>query len=115
MFNSVEYVRSLCEQRNIPISKLEKDCGFGNGYLNPKKVKRISYDRAVIIGEYLGLSPEEILTGGQKEKTATLSGDSLSSDDPLTAELKAEIDTMSPDHKELLLAQIRIMKERTAK
>lgn len=40
VFNSVEYVRDICSKRNIPISQLEKDCGFANGYMNPKKLKK---------------------------------------------------------------------------
>ena len=31
--NSVERVRSICKERKIPISKLEKDLGFANGYI----------------------------------------------------------------------------------
>ena len=63
MFNSVEFVRDVCKQRRIPISTLEKDCGFSNGYLNPKKMSRLPYDRAVIIGNYLNISASRILTG----------------------------------------------------
>ena len=63
MFNSVQYVRDVCQQRKIPISALEKACGFANGYLNPKKMTRISYDRAVLIGKYLGIPVTKILTG----------------------------------------------------
>ena len=63
MFNSVEYVREICSKRNIPISQLEKDCGFANGYLNPKKLKKIPYDRAKKIAEHLNLSLEYLLTG----------------------------------------------------
>lgn len=63
MFNSVEYVRSICHQRRIPISTLEKACGFSNGYLNPKKMARIPYDRAVLIGQYLNIPAQQILTG----------------------------------------------------
>lgn len=67
MFNSVEFVRSICHQRRIPISTLEKACGFSNGYLNPKKMTRIPYDRAVLIGQYLNLPAEKILTGEDPE------------------------------------------------
>lgn len=63
MFNSVEFVREICHQRRIPVSTLEKACGFSNGYLNPKKMSRLPYDRAVIIGNYLNISPNRILTG----------------------------------------------------
>ena len=63
MFNSVQFVRDICRQRRIPVSTLEKACGFSNGYLNPKKMTKIPYDRAVIIGKYLNVSANRILTG----------------------------------------------------
>ena len=63
MFNSVEFVRDICHQRRIPVSALEKACGFSNGYLNPKKMARIPYDRAVLIGKYLDIPVSRILTG----------------------------------------------------
>lgn len=68
MFNGVQYVRDLCQQRKIPISQLEKDCGFSNGYLNPKKMSKIPYERAVIIANYLGISADLILKGEETEK-----------------------------------------------
>ena len=63
MFNSVQYVRDICHQKKIPVSALEKACGFSNGYLNPKKMARIPYDRAVLIGKYLDIPVSRILTG----------------------------------------------------
>lgn len=52
--SDVEIVRSLCSDRKISIHTLEMACGFSNGYLNPKKApKRIPYDRAVLICQYL--------------------------------------------------------------
>ena len=79
MFDSVQYVRSICEQRKIAVSRLEKDCGFSNGYLNPKKMNRISYDRAVIIAEYLGITVESIMNGEDK-KEQPIATDELSSE-----------------------------------
>jgi hypothetical protein len=75
MFNSIEYIRNVCRQRKIPISQLEKDCGFGNGYLNPKKQKKLPYDRAVAAANYLDIPVNIILTGEeeQKEPPTTLS------------------------------------------
>lgn len=76
MLNSVQLVRDLCKERNIPIAKLEKDCGFSNGYLNPKKMSKIQYDRAIVIAEYLGVSADLILTGKNEVKNApTVSGE----------------------------------------
>lgn len=71
MFNSIQYVRDICQQRKIPISQLEKDCGFSNGYLNPKKVTKIPYDRAKIIAEYLQITVDSILNGPDAETAPT--------------------------------------------
>lgn len=83
MFNSVQLVRDLCKERNIPIAKLEKDCGFSNGYLNPKKMSKIPYDRAVVIAEYLNVSANLILTGIKNENAPTANGERSISDDEI--------------------------------
>ena len=70
MFNSVEFVREICQQRRIPVSTLEKACGFSNGYLNPKKMSKLPYDRAVIIGKYLNIPANRILTGEDAPESA---------------------------------------------
>lgn len=59
--NGVERVRSVCKEKGIPISKLEKDLGFANGYLNPKKLKTIPYERAILISNYLDVSLNTVL------------------------------------------------------
>ena len=67
MFNSVEYVRNICKERRIAVSALEKACGFSNGYLNPRKMVKLPYDRAVTIADYLSIPVEQILTGETKK------------------------------------------------
>lgn len=83
MFNRVQYVRDLCKERNIAISQLEKDCGFSNGYLNPKKMSKISYERAVIIAEYLKVPVSDILEGPDNKKAPTETGERQVSDDDI--------------------------------
>lgn len=34
MDNVIDKIREICEQKNISVSKMEKDLGFGNGYQN---------------------------------------------------------------------------------
>lgn len=81
MFNGVEYVRKICKDKKIAISKLEKDCGFSNGYLNPKKVSKIPYDRATLIAEYLNIDVKDILDGpSNKIKNFELPQDAVSVD-----------------------------------
>ena len=56
--NSVERVKAICKERHIPIYKLEKDCGFANGYIGQLRKGTFPSDRLYIIAEYLGVSPE---------------------------------------------------------
>ncbi len=53
MSTGVEYVRELCKNKKVPISTLEKECGFANGYLNPKKASKIPYERALLITKFM--------------------------------------------------------------
>lgn len=57
----VEYVRQKCQEKGISTRKLEIDLGFSNGYLNPKRRKKLPYDRAVLIAEYLDINLNRIL------------------------------------------------------
>ena len=83
MFNSVQYVRDICKERGIAISQLEKECGFSNGYLNPKKMTKLPYDRAVVISEYLNVPVTDILEGPDNKKAPTKSGERQVSDDDI--------------------------------
>jgi len=70
MFNSVQFVRDICKERGIPVSQLERQCGFSNGYLNAKKLTRLPYDRAQLIAVYLDIDVDLILTGEKKDAPA---------------------------------------------
>lgn len=69
--DSVERVKTLCKDRRIPIYKLERDCGFSNGYISQLRKGTFPSDRLYRIADYLNVSPSYILTG--KEKTDDLS------------------------------------------
>lgn len=53
MLYGIEYIRDECKKRKIALYILERDCGFANGYLNPKRLNKIPYDRALKIAGYL--------------------------------------------------------------
>lgn len=118
MFNSVQYVRDICQKRKIPISQLEKDCGFSNGYLNPKKMTKIPYDRAKIISDYLGISISIILTGKETEKAPTAAGERSGSHDVLDdvdIAFYGDYKELTEDDKETVRDMVRIMRERRSK
>ena len=53
---SVDKVKALCKEKKIPISKLERDLGFGNGYIGQLKKGVFPHDRLLAIAEYLGVT-----------------------------------------------------------
>lgn len=112
MFNSVQYVRDICKQRGIAISQLEKDCGFSNGYLNPKKMTKLPYDRAQTIAEYLGISAEVILTGEETEKAPAGDGKRSVSDEELKFALWGDCQDVSDDDLADVLRYAAFVRER---
>jgi len=66
----IERIREICKERKLPVSKLEKELGYGNGYLNPKKISAIPSDRLVEIANYLNIPVSEITVGIIKNPAA---------------------------------------------
>lgn len=81
--NSVERVRSICKERKIAISKLEKDLGFSNGYIGQLRKGVFPADRLAAIAGYLCVTPEFLMTGEETEKAPTVSGERSVSDDDI--------------------------------
>ena len=52
--NRVERVKEICKERKIPISKVERDLGYANGYIGQLKKGVFPADRLLDIAEYLG-------------------------------------------------------------
>lgn len=72
--NSVERVKLLCKEKKIPISRLEKDLGFSNGYISQLKKGVFPSDRLVKIAGYLSVSTDYIMNGNLPNKNeSTLS------------------------------------------
>lgn len=61
--NAVERVKTICKERKIPISKLESDCGFANGYIGQLRKGVFPDDRILKIAEYLNVSADYLMTG----------------------------------------------------
>lgn len=67
--NAVERVKTICKERKIPISKLESDCGFSNGYIGQLRKGVFPDDRILKIAEYLNVSVDYLMTGKDMEFT----------------------------------------------
>ena len=72
--NGVERLKAICKERKIPISRLEKDLGFGNGYVSQLKKGTFPYDRAVKIADYLEISVDYLINGNEKTANPVVDG-----------------------------------------
>ena len=63
---SVERVKAICKSRKIPISRLEKELGYSNGYIGQLRKGVFPSDRLQQIADYLNVSTEYLLTGEEK-------------------------------------------------
>ena len=61
--NCVERVKQICKERRIPISKLERDLGYSNGYISQLRKGIFPGDRLKEIADYLGKSPNYLMSG----------------------------------------------------
>ena len=93
--DSVELVKKICKERKIPISKLERDCDFSNGYIRKLKEGKFPSDRLQKIADYLDVSVEYLLTGSE--------GKILGQQKYYTDDRTAEIAQKIFDNKELRL------------
>lgn len=65
--DSVELVKKICKERKIPISRLERDCGFSNGYIRKLQEGKFPSDRLLKIAQYLDVPFSYLMTGEEKE------------------------------------------------
>lgn len=64
---AVDRVKQICKERSIPISKLEKDLGFSNGYIGQLKKGTLPDNRLRAIAEYFDVAVDFFLYGYGKD------------------------------------------------
>ena len=67
---SVDRVKTICKERKIPISRLEKDLGFSNGYIGQLRKGVLPDDRLRAIADYLDVTTQYLMVGDDSEKPA---------------------------------------------
>lgn len=103
--NAVERVKSICKERKIPISKLESDCGFANGYIGQLRKGTLPEDRLRIIAKYLDLSSDYIATGEESEYTIEMAKTdaALSNASKRIKEYALKMNELSSEKQELVM------------
>ena len=67
--NTVERIKTICKERKIAISTLEKTCGFANGYIGQLKKGSVPDDRLIKIADYLKVSIDYLMIGEENSIT----------------------------------------------
>ena len=94
--NAVERVKKICKERKLPVSKLERDCGFANGYIGQLRKGTFPNDRLSIVAEYLNVTAEYLSSGVETKFS------------PEMAMIDVELSNMSLEMKEYALKLARL-------
>lgn len=100
--NSVERVKKICKEKKIPISRLEKDLEFANGYIGQLKKGTLPDDRLKKIAGYLDVSVDYLMYGSEKGQNYYL--------DPEAQEI-AQFLYDNPEYRVLFDASRKVKKE----
>lgn len=106
--NAVERVKTICKERKIPISKLESDCGFSNGYISQLRKGVFPDDRILKIAEYLNVSVDYLMTGKDMEFTiemAEIDGQLIMMD-KILKEYAIKLCNLSKEDKNYIMSMI---------
>lgn len=92
---TVERIKEICKERKIPISKLERECGFANAYISQLKKGHLPDDRLRKVSEYLEVSIDFLQFGKEKEESISI--------DSSLEEIIAGYNSATPEKKALLI------------
>ena len=106
--NAVERVKAICKERKIPISKLESDCGFANGYIGQLRKGVFPDDRILKIAEYLNVSADYLMTGKDMEFTVEMAeiDGQLIMMDKILKEYAIKLCNLSKEDKNYIMSMI---------
>ena len=62
----VERIKTICKNRGIALSRLERDCGFANAYMTNLRAGKMPADRLQKVADYLQVSTRFLLTGEEE-------------------------------------------------
>lgn len=119
--NSVDRVKKICKDRKIPISKLERELGFSNGYISQLRKGVFPTDRLVLIADYLQVSADFLMTGVDSDGLTEKDNRDIAKDmesirtkllNGADGPLSYDGEPIPEEDAELLLGQIELMMRR---
>lgn len=111
--NCVERIKTICKEQKVPISKLERDLGFANGYIGQLRKGVLPYDRLVQVAEYLSVTTDYLMTGEDKKIAPTADGERIDMNEVDIA-FYGNYKELSDDDQKTIRDMVRVMRERRA-
>lgn len=108
----VDRIKAILKERKIPISKLERDLGFANGYIGQLRKGVLPTDRLLKIADYLSVSATFLMSGEETEKAPADSGKRSVSDAELKFALWGDCEDVSDDDLADVLRYAAFVRER---
>ena len=65
--NPVDKIKMLCKERGVSFAKLERECGFSNGYIGSLKTT-LQVDRLEMIADYFNVPVEDFFKNEEEPK-----------------------------------------------
>ena len=96
----LEKIKTLCSQRNITVSELERILEFGNGTMHKWGKSQASADKVLKVAEYFGVSLDYLFNGKE-----ILSKESL--------ELANQFEGFSGEQKNLIRCYISLVRDKS--
>lgn len=112
--NVGERIKRECETHNIPIKRMEEECGLSNGYLHNAIVRGTvpSGKRLQTIADYFEVTPEYLL-GVTKESRSTKQIAKRINESEKLRELFEMVYDASEMELEMLLSVMKVIKKST--
>lgn len=110
--NSVERVKAICAERKIPISRLERNLGYANGYIGQLRKGVLPDDRLSEIAKYLEVSTDYLMTGEKTEKPAAQSDELDKQLSGIDFALYGEVKDLTDDQKRDIIQFAKFIKQK---
>ena len=94
----LETIKTLCKQKGISVTELERILEFGNGAMNKWERSQPSIDRVIKVADYFGLSVDDLVRPGKNIPSKE------------TVEFANEYEMLHDDQKNLVRCYLSILK-----
>lgn len=109
--NTGERIKRECERHNVPMKRVEEECGLSNGYLHNliKRGNKPSGERLQVIADYFEVTPEYLLGISKVTRETAQIAKRINGSEKLR-ELFDAIYDASDEELDVLLAVVRVLK-----